>query len=43
MYKEQGYNCYLQVPKNKDFNEDLIQKIADINNQSVEMEDEFER
>ena len=43
MYKEQGYNCYLQVPKNKDFNEDLIQKIVDINKQREEMEDEFER
>ena len=43
MYKEQGYNCYLQVPKNKDFNEDLIQKIADTNKLTKEMEDELER
>ena len=27
-YKELGYNCYLHKPKNKDFNEDLIEKFT---------------
>ena len=42
-YKELGYNCYLHKPKNKDFNEDLLEKIVNIQILKEEMEDEFER
>ena len=42
-YKELGYNCYLHKPKNKDFNEDLLEKIVNRQILTKEMEDEFER
>lgn len=30
MYKEQGYKCLIHKPTNKDFNEDLIEKVNNI-------------
>ena len=43
IYKELGYKCYLQKPKNKDFNEDLIAKVTNIQRLKEDIEDEFER
>ena len=46
-YKDLGYKCYLQTPKNKDFNQDLVEKIEEINNQIYKSkgveDDELER
>ena len=43
MYKEQGYNCYLHKPTNKDFNEDLVKLVTKQQDLKEQIEDEFER
>ncbi|WP_317368938.1 DUF3991 and TOPRIM domain-containing protein [uncultured Tyzzerella sp.] len=46
-YKELGYKCYLQTPKNKDFNQDLVEKVKEMNNKIYKAKgieyDELER
>ena len=41
MYKQLGYNCYIHKPKNKDFNEDLIEKLT--KQQQLNEDEEMDR
>ena len=43
LYKNLGYNCYIQKPTNKDFNDDLIEKFKNKKQLDEDLSDEMDR